>query len=214
MFVFKNRTASFDVDPQNGFTNICPDELPVPCGELIGKELNNNASFASIRVLSKDSHPFNAKWIATENNPMFSPVYSDSLNMDIHWKSHCVIGTKGFELIPDLPPVSDYDFIVYKGVERDIHPYGACYHDLNDTISTGVIEFLKINNIDTVIVGGLATDYCVATTAKQLKKAGFSVIVNLSSCKGIAIDTTEKAINELTLYSIDVVQNLNNYKIL
>jgi nicotinamidase/pyrazinamidase len=29
------RTAAFDVDAQNGFTPVCPDELPVPGGDHI-----------------------------------------------------------------------------------------------------------------------------------------------------------------------------------
>jgi nicotinamidase-related amidase len=35
-------------------------------------------------------------------------------------------------------------------------------------------------------VGGLATDYCVRNTARQLAEAGFTVIVNLSSCRAIS----------------------------
>ena len=33
--VVYNRTASHNVDPQKGFTPLCPDELPVPDGHLI-----------------------------------------------------------------------------------------------------------------------------------------------------------------------------------
>ncbi len=34
------KTAAFDVDAQKGFTPLCPDELPVVGGHLIGAELN------------------------------------------------------------------------------------------------------------------------------------------------------------------------------
>ncbi len=58
-------------------------------------------------------------------------------------------------------------------------PYGACYHDLKNTLSTGVIEYLKCHNIiTTVICGGLATDYCVKNTVLQLRQVGFEVILN------------------------------------
>lgn len=208
MKIDKKHTASFDVDPQKGFTPLCPNELPVNEGQLIGKALNENATYSSIRVVSKDSHPHNAEWIATENKPMLTEIENPSENMDVYWNSHCVVGTEGFELIPDLPKESDYDFIVYKGVEKNMHPYGACYHDLNEKISTGVIEFLKCNGIENVIVGGLATDYCVALTAKQLKKAGFNVIINLNSCRGISEEQIEKALYEFKEMSITVVNDL------
>ena len=74
-----------------------------------------------------------------------------------------------------------------------MHPYGACFHDLQDRLSTGAIEFLRANGVSTVLVGGLATDYCVCTTALQLRRAGFEVIVNLGACRGITEQTCAQA---------------------
>lgn len=211
--IIKNKTASFDVDPQNGFTPKCPKELPVPEGHLIADELNKNAKKASFRVGSKDAHPAEPLWKATKETPQFTPVKGKHKDLDIHWTLHCVVGTYGFDFIDGLPKPSEYDFVVYKGMEVDMHPYGACYHDLGDTKSTGVIEALKANDIDTVIVGGLATDYCVATTAKQLKSAGFSVIVNLASCRGIDPTTITSAIEEMKAIDILVVETLDNIEV-
>jgi nicotinamidase/pyrazinamidase len=191
----KSKLASFDVDAQNTFTPACPDELPVPEGHAIVDELNAQAALASARIGSKDAHSRKAAWIATEDAPQFSPV--EGRNMDIRWKRHAEPGTMGFELIPSLPAPADYDYFVWKGVELDMHPYGACYHDLGNRLSTGVIEFLKIRGITTVIVGGLATDYCVKTTVLQLLPAGFEVIVNLGACRGIAPDTTQAAVEAM-----------------
>ncbi|MBT4838036.1 MAG: isochorismatase family protein [Methylococcales bacterium] len=202
----RNTTASFDVDAQYTFTSECPAELPVDGGVDIVSALNEQAEMASIRVASKDAHSPQAIWVANEENPMFSPVEGD--NVDIAWNQHAVPGTKGFELIAGLPKPADYDFFVWKGVELDMHPYGACYHDLADKMSTGVIEFLKINKIETVIVGGLATDYCVKTTALQLRQAGFNVIVNLSSCRGIAEETIDSAIKAMKAAGIRVVNEI------
>jgi nicotinamidase/pyrazinamidase len=201
----KGTTASFDVDPQNGFTPLCPDELPVPDGHNIVGELNKQALAASIRVASKDAHPANAIWIANEEHPQFSPV--EGKNVDIHWKAHCVPGTYGFEFIAGLPAKTEYDFIAYKGIEPDMHPYGACYHDLNDTMSTGVIEFLKGKGIKTVIVGGLALDYCVKLTAVQLAKAGMHVIVNLAACRSISPETEKAAMAEMEAMDIEFVSS-------
>ncbi|NVJ60754.1 MAG: isochorismatase family protein [Gammaproteobacteria bacterium] len=197
------KTAAFDVDAQYTFTPECPNELPVNGGTEIVPALNKQAELASVRVGSKDAHSPKAIWVANENKPMFSPVEGN--NVDIAWNQHAVPGTKGFELIDGLPKPAEYDFFVWKGVELDMHPYGACYHDLNNQLSTGVIEFLKVKGIENVIVGGLATDYCVKTTAVQLKQAGFNVIVNLAASRGIAEDTIATGIEEMKALGIRVV---------
>ncbi len=195
MLGLKAHTACFDVDAQYTFTPVCPQELPVPGGDEIAAELNAQAQFAAVRVGSKDAHSPHAVWVADEKHPQFSPVAGD--NVDIHWVQHAVPGSKGFELLATLPHPADYDFFVWKGVELDMHPYGACYHDLRDRLSTGVIEYLRAHQIQTVIVGGLATDYCVKTTVMQLRRAGFEVVVNLGACRGINKDTIDAAIKEM-----------------
>lgn len=205
MRVNRETTASFDVDPQNGFTPRCPNELPVPGGTEIVGALNAQATLARLRVVSKDAHPATAVWAAGEQGEQFSEVEGE--NVDIRWQMHCVPGTKGFELIDGLPAMTDYDFMVFKGVEPDMHPYGACYHDLNDQISTGVIEYFKQNDIDTVICGGLAIDYCVKLTALQLRNAGFTVIVNMEACRGIAEDTIKIAKQELKRAGVFIIND-------
>jgi len=205
-----DKTASFDVDAQYTFTPVCPDELPVEGGTEIVNALNTQAKLAAIRVGSKDAHSPKAIWITTKNRPAFTPV--EGKNVDIAWNQHAVPGTKGFELIDGLPKPADYDFFVWKGVELDMHPYGACYHDLGNQLSTGVIEYLKVKDITTVIVGGLATDYCVKTTALQLKNAGFEVIVNLDACRGIAQNTIEEATADMKKAGIIIIKNIDELK--
>ena len=205
--IIKELTASFDVDAQNGFSPLCPNELPVLGATEIVEKLNENSKFSKYRVGSKDAHSPEALWVATEENPQFTPVSGNHENIDIHWESHCNVGTFGFEFMSGLPKIEDYDFMVYKGLEKDMHPYGACYHDLNNKMSTGVIEYLKVNNVKNVIVGGLATDYCVLNTAKQLKLAGFNIILNLESCRGIATESIEAAIAEMKDLDIVIIES-------
>jgi len=88
-----------------------------------------------------------------------------------------------------------------------MHPYGACYHDLDGMISTGLIEFLSCKGVNTVIIGGLATEYCVKTTAIQLRKAGFHVIVNLAACRGLDQKKIKAAIREMKQRGIVIVRN-------
>lgn len=204
----KMNTASFDVDAQNCFTPVCPDELPVPEGNNIVSELNAQAQFCRVRVGSKDAHSPQAIWAANADQPQFSPV--DGENVDIRWNMHGVPGTKGFELIEGLPKYSDYDFFVWKGIELDAHPYGACYQLLDDTLSTGVIEYLKCNEVSSVIVGGLATEFCVKLTVLQLIRGGFKVIVNLAACRGIEQDAVAIAIQELNDAGAVIINSTND----
>lgn len=187
-----NFIASIDVDAQYGFTPFCPDELPVPEGQDVVAELNLQARFARYRIGSKDAHPREAIWITNETISQSTPL--EGKNVDVRWPIHCVPGTKGFELIQGLPHPADYDFFVWKGIEPDMHPYGACYHDLHNTLSTGLIEFLFSKKIHTVIVGGLATEFCVKSTALQLCDAGLTVILNLGSCKAFDPKAAQDAI--------------------
>ena len=185
------KIASFDVDAQKGFTPLCPNELPVPEGDAIVPALNQLAARAQLRIGSKDAHSPQAVWVVAEHAQMLQPL--PQANADLTWVSHCVPGTSGFELLDGLPAPLDYDYFVWKGVEPDLHPYGACYHDLAEKRSTGMIEFLRQNDVDLVLVGGLALDYCVKTTALQLSRAGFEVIVHLPACRAIARETAETA---------------------
>ena len=206
----KNKIAAFDIDAQNTFTPVCPDELPVAEGDQIVGELNAQAAFAALRIGSRDAHSPQAIWIADQKHPVLSPV-SGSPDVDVHWPAHAIIGTKGFDFIDGLNP-QGYDFQVYKGIEIDKHPYGACYHDLNNKLSPGVIEYLCQHGITTVICGGLATDYCVKNTVLQLRAAGFEVILNLAACRGIAPDTVAAALDEMRAHDITIVENTAELK--
>jgi nicotinamidase/pyrazinamidase len=194
MIIDPTVTASFDVDPQRGFSPLCPQELPVPEGDRIVPELNAQAAFGAVRLVSKDCHPAEAPWVARTPEETLQPVNGNFPGLDVKWPPHCVVGTEGNRLLPGLPAEADYDLVIEKGADPLKHPYGACYHDLQESESTGAIEWLQERGMTTLIVGGLATDYCVKTTVLQLLRAGFKVIVNLAACRGISPDTTREAI--------------------
>lgn len=187
--------ASIDIDAQYTFTSECPDELPVPDATQIVCELNAQAAFADYRIGSKDAHSATAHWVANEKNPPLTPI--NAPNMDTHWPVHAVPGTKGFELIAGLPAITEYDFFVWKGIEPDLHPYGICYHDFAERLSTGLVEYLHARDIRLVIAGGLATDICVKASVLQLIKAGFNVIVNLAACRGLSAESTRAAVQQM-----------------
>lgn len=193
----KNTTASFDVDCQNGFTQLCPRELPIIGGHEVVGPLNKQAKLVKFRLGSKDAHSDKSDFISNKV-----------------WPRHCEVGTFGFETIAGLPRPEEYSYFVWKGIEKNLHPYGACYHNEDwETLkrSTGVIEFLKCNGVKTVIVGGLATDHCVQETALQLADAGFLVIVNLAACRGISPYSVKEAIDHMLSKGIKVVNDASTY---
>jgi len=202
----KNITATFDVDAQKGFTPICPDELPVAGGETLAPVLNAMAELGRFRIGSKDAHSATAAWVNPDRSQMAAPT--GLTEAPLQWPSHCVIGTPGFELLDGLPQPQDYDYFVWKGVESDLHPFGACFHDVSERRTTGVIEVLKAQGIERVIVGGLAFDFCVKDTAIQLAKAGFAVVVVRDACKAISAPTAaaaEQAMGEAGVMLVETI---------
>ena len=198
--------VSIDVDAQKTFSPLCPQELPVAEGDTIVAELNAQAALADLRVMSKDAHSPSAKWIVDKAVDMLQPTGLP--NADLTWVPHAIVGTPGFELLDGLPAATGYDYCVWKGVDPEFHPYGACFRDIDEKLSTGLLEWLHSKQAQTVIVGGLATDYCVKTTVLQLLKGGaWQVIVNAAACRGIAPDTTEAAWNEMMAHGAIVLEN-------
>lgn len=217
--IIKECTASINVDPEKGFTPLCPNELPVPGGDEIVEELNGQNSKCKYKIVTKDVHPYNALWNATLMYPQLTPVGLP--NVDVRWNRHCESGTKGMELLDGLPKMTEYDFFVAKGFEADLHPYSACYHDLNKTISTGIIEWLNQHEITTVIVGGLALNVednplCVGHTVIDLANSGFQVILNLGAVRGLGSkDGQDKFVEMLkTNHGIFVVNSYKDIEIL
>ena len=110
----KKYIASFDIDAQNTFTPVCPDELPVAEGDQIADELNAQAKFASLRLGSRDAHTRDALWLSDAEHAPLTPIEGHP-NLDVRWPAHAIIGTKGFDFIAGLDPKA-YDFQIYKGI--------------------------------------------------------------------------------------------------
>ena len=189
--------VALDIDAQNTFTPLCEAELPIAGVDEIAAELNAQAALADLRVMSKDAHSPHAKWLCSCHAEQLRPTGLPDAPET--WVAHAMVGSFGFELLAGLPKETEYDYCVWKGVSPELHPYGACYHDIAEKLSTGLIEWLHYRKADTLIVGGLATDYCVKATVLQLCRAApqWRVIVNRAACRGIAAETIELAWQEM-----------------
>jgi nicotinamidase/pyrazinamidase len=83
-------------------------------------------------------------------------------------------------------------------------------------VSTGLIEWYNSKGITTVIVGGLATNYCVGDTVKDLVDNGFQVILNLGGCRGLGTqDVLDAYVNMLIeKYKVLVVDSADDIEVI
>ena len=124
------------------------------------------------------------------------------------WPPHCIQGTENARVLVDN---NLFLTIVKKGQDTRFDSYSGFQDD--GGAKTEMAKILKRNGIQKVVVYGIATDYCVKATAMDAKKAGFKVVVVEDLCKGVAPETTQKAIEEMTTAGITVIKTLDLKKI-
>jgi nicotinamidase/pyrazinamidase len=108
------------------------------------------------------------------------------------WPVHCKVGTDGEAFHPNLDP-QPFDAIFLKG------EYSAAYSGFEGKAAgdVGLADWLRAHEVTDVDVCGIATDYCVRTTALDALADGFKVRVLQDLCAGIAEDTSRKAFEEM-----------------
>ncbi|KRE84409.1 MULTISPECIES: isochorismatase family protein [unclassified Arthrobacter] len=150
--------------------------------------------------------------------------FSDTPDFKESWPPHCVAGTRGADLHPDL----DTEFIdayfrkgqfaaAYSGFEGLLAPEdavptgerqagglaGARESLEPDEDAIGLDDWLQSHDVEDVVVVGIATDYCVKATALDAVQAGYGVTVVRSLTAGIAEDL-EDTVVELELGGADI----------
>lgn len=121
------------------------------------------------------------------------------------WPEHCIKGTENARILVDN---NLFMAIVKKGQDPRYDSYSGFNDDGGQ--KTAMLEILKRNNIEKLIIYGIATDYCVKATAIDAVKEGFKVAVIKELCKGVAPDTTKKALNEMSnMYGITLFDKLD-----
>src|SRR5206468_5364645 len=94
-------------------------------------------------------------------------------------------GSLGAEFSPALS-IPRAELIVRKGYRRGIDSYSA-FCEADCVTVAGLAGYLRERGFDRVFLAGLATDFCVAYSAVDARKAGFEVVVIEDACR--AIDT-------------------------
>jgi nicotinamidase/pyrazinamidase len=101
------------------------------------------------------------------------------------WPDHCVQGTEGAKLHPELD-IPHAQLIIRKGCRQDVDSYSA-FLEADRKTTTGLAGYLKERGLKRVFCAGLATDFCVAWSAVDARRFGFDALVIEDACR--AIDT-------------------------
>jgi nicotinamidase/pyrazinamidase len=155
------------VDVQQGFTTLCPRELPVPGGLEIVPRINELLALPWARIdASLDWHP---------------PDHCSFLGRrDNLYPAHCVAGTPGAEFVPGLENKRIHA-LWRKGFERDADAYALTAQH------PGFIALLQASNIHSIVVCGIATNICCFYSARDLRRFDFEVYLVEDASAGIDV---------------------------
>jgi len=124
-----------------------------------------------------------------------APDYIDT------WPAHCVAGTPGAELHPDLDR-TNLELVFDKG------EYAAAYsgfEGITDQDGRPLLDWLRAHHIDSVEIVGIATDHCVRATALDAVAGGLTTAVRLDLTAGVARTTVDLALEQMREAGADLV---------
>jgi nicotinamidase/pyrazinamidase len=164
MASYARRTALIVVDVQNDFADP-GGGLYVAGGDAIIPAVNAEvaaAREAGAQVL-----------YTTDWHPAATPHFAKDGGV---WPTHCVKGTWGAQLHPELHVDGD---IVRKGVGGEDGYSGFAVRDptTGEEATTGLAALLRARGVQRVVVVGIAGDVCVKATALDARRAGFDTTV-------------------------------------
>jgi nicotinamidase/pyrazinamidase len=170
------------VDVQNCF--VPGGTLPVKGGDEIVPLINRIAPAFPHVVLTQDWHTRGHVSFAS-SHPGKKPFETVSLpyGTQVLWPDHCVQGTSDAELHKELK-ISHAELIIRKGYRPQVDSYSA-FLEADRKTPTGLTGYLRERGLQQLFLVGLATDFCVAWSALDARKAGFAATVIEDATRGI-----------------------------
>lgn len=173
------------IDVQNDF---CPGgALGVAGGDAIVPGINAlMADFGAV-VLTQDWHPSDHMSFA-DNHAGAAPYSITQMpyGPQVLWPRHCVQGTEGAAFHARLN-ADRGDMIIRKGFRPSIDSYSAFFENDHKT-PTGLDGYLRSRGVKTLVLAGLATDFCVAYSALDAAVLGFDVTVRMDLSRAIDLE--------------------------
>jgi nicotinamidase-related amidase len=162
------KDALIVVDVQNDF--LPGGTLAVPDGDRVIEPINRISSLFCYVVATRDWHP--------REHPHFEPHGGP-------WPYHCIQETEGAAFARQLD-TTRFHKIVSKGMHANSHGYSGFD-------GTQLERLLRGRGIRRVFVCGLATDYCVKSTAVDAAKRGFETILLTDAAAAVNLDPSDEA---------------------
>jgi len=110
------------------------------------------------------------------------------------WPVHCVQNSRGAQFHPDFQ-IPDSAIILSKGTDPSLDGYSV--FDAQAAENRFFLELLKERQVKELYVAGIATDYCVRTTALDALHHGFKVTVLIDAVKGVSPTDSERTLKEI-----------------
>jgi len=170
------------IDVQNCFTP--GGSLAVKEGDQIIPLINRLAKRFRHVVLTQDWHPRGHASFAS-SHPGKKPFETLELayGKQVLWPDHCIQGTPDADLHTDLK-IPHAEMIIRKGYRQHVDSYSA-FLEADRKTATGLTGYLRERGFKQVFFVGLATDFCVAWSAVDARRAGFAAYVIEDATRGI-----------------------------
>ena len=168
--------------------DFCPGgALAVTGGDEIIAPINALMADFDAVVLTQDWHPADHASFA-DNHAGAAPFTVTEMDYgpQVLWPRHCVIGTGGAEFHADLVTTSA-GLVLRKGFRAGIDSYSSFFENDHKT-PTGLAGYLRERGLSDLSFVGLAHDFCVAWSAIDAVKLGFSATVIEPACRAIDLD--------------------------
>ena len=179
------KSALIVVDVQNCFLD--GGTLAVKDGNAVIPVINQLAPMFGNVVVTQDWHTAgHASFASAHSGKKPFETTKLSYGTQVLWPDHCVQGTDDASLGKELK-VPTAQLIIRKGFHSDMDSYSA-FEEADHKTATGLAGYLKARGIRTVYVTGLATDFCVAWTAMDARKAGFNAYVIEDATRAIDLN--------------------------
>ncbi|KAL0251892.1 hypothetical protein GEMRC1_001104 [Eukaryota sp. GEM-RC1] len=191
------------VDVQNDFCE--GGSMGLPGTNDVVKTINRlqKLPFKQI-VITQDWHPAgHCSFASTHNKQPLEQITLPSGVVQMLWPDHCIQGTEGAKLHPQLE-VHPETPIIRKGIHQHVDSYSA-FFDQEKQYHTSLNDLLKSKNIDTVYVCGLAFDVCCLFTAADAKELGYKTIMVKDATAAVNPANDDQIMSELKSKRIDVV---------
>lgn len=170
------------IDVQNCF--LPGGSLAVKDGDQVVPVINGIAKKFPDVVMTQDWHtPGHISFASSHPGKKPFEIIDLKYGKQVLWPDHCVQGTDGAGLSKDLA-IPQAELILRKGFNKDVDSYSA-FTEADGKTSTGLASYLKSRKLQRVFLAGLATDFCVAWSALDARKAGFDTYVIEDACRGI-----------------------------